>query len=257
MVDAMGRGARTPTFLESLGYGRPVTERSAANASYSSQSLRVPAGTINEKMTFVVPDPNLPTGGAFSAYEDNTWMLTVFRVDQHEPPADLAGLIALGTHFMSPALPTALKAGEPVGGVEVFRYPGGVWRRYDKMLQFPAGLLVFGDAICSFSPIYAQGMTVAALEAIALRECLSQSDEDLSERFFHAAAGLVGPQWASNQFNDLYMYTANGRPSVSQEVRELREEVLIAAETSSVLTERLFRTMNLIDPPTDYSPLLG
>ena len=115
MVDAMGRGARTPTFLESLGYGRPVTERSAANASYSSQLLRVPAGAINEKMTFVVPDPNLPTGGAFSAYEDNTWMLTVFRVDQHEPPADLAGLIALGTHFMSPALPTALKAGEPVG----------------------------------------------------------------------------------------------------------------------------------------------
>jgi hypothetical protein len=47
MVDAMGRGARTPTFLESLGYGRPVTERSAANASYSSQLLRVPAGTIN------------------------------------------------------------------------------------------------------------------------------------------------------------------------------------------------------------------
>jgi hypothetical protein len=39
-------------------------------------------------------------------------------------------------------------------------------------------------------------------------------------------------------------------------VRELREEVLIAAETSSVLTERLFRTMNLMDPPADYNPLL-
>ena len=70
------------------------------------------------------------------------------------------------------------------------------------------------------------------------------------------AARLVGPLWASNQFNDLCMYTANGRSPVSQEVRELREELLIAAETSSVLTERLFRTMNLIDPPADYSPLL-
>jgi 2-polyprenyl-6-methoxyphenol hydroxylase-like FAD-dependent oxidoreductase len=257
VVDAMGRGARTPTFLNSLGYGRPVEERSSANASYSSQLVRIPAGVINEKMTFVVPEPNLPTGGAFSSYEDDTWMLTIFRLAQHEPPADLAGLIALGTQFVSPTLPTALQAGEPLGEVDVFRYPGGVWRRYDKMLRFPEGLLVFGDAICSFNPIYAQGMTVAALEATALRECLSQSDGDLSRRFFDAAARLVDPQWACNQFNDLYMCTANGQPSVSQGVRELREEVLTAAETSSVLTERLFRTMNLIDPPADYSPLLG
>ena len=34
-------------------------------------------------------------------------------------------------------------------------------------------------------------------------------------------------------------------------MRELREEVLNAAETSFVLTGRLFRTMNLIDPPAD------
>jgi 2-polyprenyl-6-methoxyphenol hydroxylase-like FAD-dependent oxidoreductase len=257
MVDAMGRAARTAAFLDCLGYGRPVEERSTANTIYSSQLLRVPAGLINDKMTFVVPEPDLPIGGAFSSYEDDTWMLTVFRVDQREPPADLAGLAALGTHFMSPALPAALNAGEPVGEVNVFRHPGGVWRRYDKMLRFPEGLLVFGDAICSFSPIYAQGMTVAALEAIALRECLSQSDGDLSRRFFDAAARLIGPQWASNQFNDLYMCTASDSPSVPQEVRELREEVLAAAGASSTLTERLFRTMNMVDPPADYSPLLG
>jgi hypothetical protein len=93
MVDAMGRGARTPTFLDSLGYGRPVEERSTANAGYPSQLLRVPPGVIDEKMTFVVPEPNLPIGGAFSSYEDDTWMLTVFRVGQHEPPADLAGVV--------------------------------------------------------------------------------------------------------------------------------------------------------------------
>ena len=112
VVDAMGRGARTPAFLESLGYGRPITEHSTANASYSSQLLRVPAGVINEKMTLTFPEPNLPTGGNLSSYEDDTWMLTVFRLGQHEPPADLAGLIALGAQFVSPAPPTALQAGE-------------------------------------------------------------------------------------------------------------------------------------------------
>ena len=68
VVDAMGRGARTPAFLEALGYGRPDTEHSTANATYASQLLRMPAGMVNEKMTMVFPEPNLPTGGALSSY---------------------------------------------------------------------------------------------------------------------------------------------------------------------------------------------
>ena len=32
--------------------------------------------------------------------------------------------------------------------------------------------------------------------------------------------------------------------------------VLSAVENSSALTEKLYRSMNLVDPPTDYSPLL-
>jgi hypothetical protein len=216
----------------------------------------MPAGLVNEKMTMVFPEPNLPTGGALSSYENGTWMLTVYRLDQLEPPGDLAALMELGGRFVSPALTTALQSGaEPLGQMDVFRYPGGIWRRYDKMQRFPAGLLVFGDAICSLSPIYTQGMTIAALEAVALRECLSHSDADMSRRFFGAAAGLIGPQWVSNQFNDLYMYTTSDRPAVPEELQFLREEVLLAAESSSVLTEKLFRTMNLVDEPADYSAL--
>ena len=123
------------------------------------------------------------------------------------------------------------------------------------MARFPNGLLVFGDAICSTNPIYGQGMMVAALEASALRECLAEANGDLSQRFF-AAAEVVGPLWASNQFNDLYLANADPAHSAAKEILGFREAVLSAAENSSAVTEKLYRSMNLFDPPTGYSPLL-
>jgi len=257
LVDAMGRGARSPAFLDGLGYGRPVAERSPTTANYASLLMRIPAGIIKEKMTFVVPEPQKPTGGAFSVYEHDTWIFTLTRLADNEPPDDLTGMIRMATQFAPPALLRALKRGEPLGEISVFRYPGAIWRRYDRMDRFPAGFLVFGDAICSTNPIYGQGMTVAALEAVALQECLAEANGDLSQRFFAAAAEHIGPMWASNQFNDLYMDNASSDHSASKEMLDFREAVLCAAESSPALTEKLFRSMNLVDPPTDYSPLLA
>ena len=123
------------------------------------------------------------------------------------------------------------------------------------MARFPKGLLVFGDAICSTNPIYGQGMMVAALEASALRECLAEANGDLSQRLF-AAAEVVGPLWASNHFNDLYLANADPAHSAAKEILGFREAVLSAAENSSAVTEKLYRSMNLVDPQTDCSPLL-
>ena len=50
VVDAMGRGAHTPAFLESLGYGRPVEDHVVMHTAYVSQLLRIPQGTLKEML---------------------------------------------------------------------------------------------------------------------------------------------------------------------------------------------------------------
>jgi len=250
VIDAMGRSARTPAFLESLGYGRPIEQPAVMHGSYSSQLLHIPDGMLAEQLIFVCPESNRPTGGALAAYENDTWMLSVGCVDGRRPPRDLAGMITTFAQFAPPAAVAALRAGHPLAEVSVIQHRG-VWRRYDKMPALPAGLLVFGDAICSLNPIYGQGMTLALLEAVALRDCLSLGDTDLGGRFLRAAAQRIRPVWASNQANDLYMTKPDGRRSLSQRLVTWRiDRTLAAAENDPALTERIFRVTQFIDPPS-------
>ena len=105
-------------------------------------------------------------------------------------------MIDCTAQFAPPSLIAALWAAEPLGAVSAQRYPASTSRRYDKMRRFPAGLLLVGDTTCSFNPVYGQGMTVAALQAVALRDCLSHRDDDLSRRFFRTTAKQIAPIWA-------------------------------------------------------------
>jgi 2-polyprenyl-6-methoxyphenol hydroxylase-like FAD-dependent oxidoreductase len=118
------------------------------------------------------------------------------------------------------------------------------------MRRFPDGLLVFGDAICSFNPVYGQGMSVAALEAMALRDCLRGGDRNLSRRFFRAAAKPVGRVWQMAAGADLALPQVDGRRSIPIRLSNwYTERVLAAAESDPVVTEGFFRVMNLLDSP--------
>ena len=94
VVDAMGRAAHTPAFLESLGYGRPVEDHIVMHTTYVSQLLRIPPGTLKEKMALVSSAPGRPTGMFLVGYENDSWIFTVFGMVGHEPPRDLAGMLA-------------------------------------------------------------------------------------------------------------------------------------------------------------------
>jgi 2-polyprenyl-6-methoxyphenol hydroxylase-like FAD-dependent oxidoreductase len=249
VIDAMGRGAHTPNLLESLGYGRPIEDQIVMRTCYVSQPLRIPPGLV-EQLVAVGAAPGRPTGMFLLGYENDTWIFTVFGMVGHEPPGDLAGMLSFAQEYTPAHVLAAVRAAEPLGEVIRHRMPSSQWRRYDKMRRFPEGLLVCGDAICSFDPIYGQGMTVSALDAVALRDCLVRSRHDLARRYFRAAAKSIGVAWRMGAGSDLAFPEVQGRRSLSMRMtNRLADWVLTACESDAVVVEKFFRVNNLIDPP--------
>ena len=62
VVDATGRGARTPAWLECLGYGRPVEDHVVVHLTYASQALRMRPGALHEMAFLIGVVPGRPTG---------------------------------------------------------------------------------------------------------------------------------------------------------------------------------------------------
>jgi 2-polyprenyl-6-methoxyphenol hydroxylase-like FAD-dependent oxidoreductase len=251
VVDATGRASRTPALLASLGLPRPPEQHTKVNWAYSSQLMSVTEGRIVERVAMVNPGPGKPRA-LLVAYEHGQWMLAIGRsADGGAPPVDFAGMLAAAEEVMPPTIAAGLRTAEPIADVVVFRNAAGSWRRYDRLSEFPAGLLVVGDALCSLNPVYGQGMTMAALQALALRDCLRAGRADLARRFFRVATEHVGPAWALNQASDGSGAPTRRSRSVSRRLKRWTvNATLQAASTDVRFAEQLLRINNLVDPPT-------
>jgi len=251
VVDATGRGGRTPTWLESLGYERPREDRVVVQLTYASQRLRMATDAPHELGFLVGIVPGRPRGAGLFHCEDDTWIFTVMGVAGQEAPCDLAEMCEFVEDCAPAHLLAAVRGAEPVGEPVRHKMPWSRWRRYDKMHRFPEGLLVTGDAICSFNPVYGQGMTVAALEALALRDCLSCGTEDLARRFFRAAEAPIRQAWQLSTNPDLALPEIHGTPPLTARLfNRYVDRILAAAESDTAAVDQFIRVTSLTDPAT-------
>ena len=249
VIDATGRASRTPDFLQRNGFGSPPVKHAPAAWAYSSQLIDVPHGQIAQRMASIVDHASRLL---LLGYEHNTWILAVgYAVGQGEPPTTFAEMLTTAERFMPTTIMTGLRDAAPLGDIAVFRNTAATWRRYDHMPRYPAGVVVIGDALCTLDPIWGQGMTMAAVQALTLRDCLRTGDTDLPRRFFSAAAAHIGPTWAMNQANDRDPLADRAPGTLRQRISNWATNAALHAATSDVtLTERLFRVANLVDPPS-------
>jgi Uncharacterized protein conserved in bacteria (DUF2252) len=103
------------------------------------------------------------------------------------PERDLLfGLNDFARGLRSPLLYETIKAAEPVSAIFGYRNTDNQRRHFERLRRWPEGFVVIGDASCTFNPIYGQGMTVAAMTAVALHQILTKQRK-------RSGADLFGP----------------------------------------------------------------
>jgi len=251
VVDATGRGSRTPVWLGELGYQRPAQDRVEIGLGYATRTYRLRPGAMNgDQMILTAGMPANPRAGVLAVTEGGRHMLTIAGIRGDHPPTDPAGFDAFVAGLPSADIAAAIAGAEPLDDPVPFRFPASARHRYERLTAFPAGLLVIGDAICSFNPVYGQGMTVAATEAMILRGLLARHAVPGARRYFRAITAAIDVPWDIAVGGDLAFPQVPGkRPAKVRLVNAYLPRLHAAAARDETLAEALIRVIGLKDRP--------
>jgi len=251
VVDATGRGSRTPLWLEQLGHGQPAVEKVHVGLGYATRTYRLPEGAMGkDQLILNNATPGHPRAAVLAEQENGLARLTLAGMLGDRPPLDPKSFDEFTASLRFPDIFEAVRDAEPVDDPVPFQYPANVRHRFERMRSFPDGLLVLGDAVSAFNPVYGQGMSSAAMQAEAMRSVLADDRALTWRRYFRAIAKAVDPPWQISAGGDLAFPEVIGRRSARvRMVNAYLPRVHAAAAHDVGLAVAFIRVGSLVDRP--------
>jgi 2-polyprenyl-6-methoxyphenol hydroxylase-like FAD-dependent oxidoreductase len=264
VVDATGRTSRAPEWLEKMGYDAPAETIINSFQGYATRWYRRPANFKADWQALIIgtKPPNLSRGGGIYPIENDQWIVTLGGVNKDFPPTDEQGFMEFAHSLRSPLLYEALQHAEPISPIYGFQRTENRLRHYEKLARMPEGFVITGDAVCAFNPVYGQGMTVAAIEAVVLDKCLRESTNNLPKRFQKAVAKAVETPWLLATGEDFRWENTEGeRPKMTPFTRFVHSYMnsltALIAEDGDVL-KVFYEVAHLLKPPTAlFQPMVA
>jgi 2-polyprenyl-6-methoxyphenol hydroxylase-like FAD-dependent oxidoreductase len=259
VVDCSGRASRAPLWLEELGYAAPEVVEVRCGMRYATVTFPRRADDLDT--TFAVSIGSPPDGkraGFLIPIEGERWVATIASGYGAPAPVDEEGFRATAATLPSPEMDAVLSKHRSLGPVALHHFVSTKRRRYERLKSVPAGFLALGDAICSFNPVYGQGMAASVLEAVELGRCLDDHDNDdrLVLDVYRRAAKVIAAPWQIAVGADFaYAETEGRKPAGTDLVNRYLKRVLLAAQVSPEVNSKLLLVQNLLAPPsTLFSP---
>lgn len=274
VVDASGRNSAVPKWLTQLGYAEPPQTVINSFLGYSSRWYQIPDGWQAPWKVMLVQTkpPNHPRGAVMYPVEGSRWVVTLVGVGHDYPPTDEADFLEFTRTVRSPVVHKAMQQAQPLSPVYSYRRTENCWQHYEDLPRLPVHLVAVGDAVCAFNPVYGQGMTVAALGALTLDQCLNQtasrgkSDlQGFTPRFHKQLAQMLAVPWLMATSEDLRWSTTVG-PTPSWQTRlmhhYLDRVVQVALDRSHVCRTfweviHMVKSPNVLFHPQILLPALG
>jgi flavin-dependent dehydrogenase len=254
VVDATGRGSRAPSWLAELGYPAPPETRVDPLLGYASRYYAIPPGfDPGWKALYLQADPPATrrTGGLFPQ-EGGRWICSLSGAGRDYGPTGEEAFLEFAKGLRNPVLYEAIRDADPLTPIVAFRRTANHRRHYERLPAWPRGFVVTGDATCAFNPIYGQGMSVAAVAALALDRCLRDPDPGFERRFQRGAARSAAGAWLVATGEDLrYRETEADRVRLrTRVINAYVDEVVATANVDRRVCERLVQVLALTAAPT-------
>ena len=220
VVDASGRGSRTPRWLEALGYGRPEEEAIDIDLGYASRMYEPPPDFQGDwKLLVSFPRaPGASRAGLISRVEGGRWLVSLNGYFGDHPPTDEQGFLDFARSLSGGDFAGKLRGARPLTPVVMHRIPSSRWFHYERLRRWPEGFITVGDSVCALNPIYGQGMSVTCLGVRVLQECLAAHAraspgrvEGLAPRFQRRLPESIATSWLLSTTMDLKYPQATGK----------------------------------------------
>jgi hypothetical protein len=257
VVDASGRNSHAPEWLESLGYDKPQESEVNSFLGYATRWYKRPADFPRDYkgLNITAQAPHMPRGGVFLEVENGQWIVTLAGVNKDYPPTDEAGFLKFAASLASPALYEAIKNAEPISAIYGYQRTANRWRHFERLIRWPEQFIVMGDAACAFNPVYGQGMTAGALEALALQDLIAAWKRpdltNFAQTFQRKLAKVAEIPWIMATGEDLrYPGTIGGQPGIRDRIIHRYFDALFRVIPANPdVLDAFFQVMNLLKPP--------
>jgi 2-polyprenyl-6-methoxyphenol hydroxylase-like FAD-dependent oxidoreductase len=256
VVDASGRGKPTLDFLKYTRRPTPEETLIGVDFGYSTAVYTIPpAATPAKKVMITMPRaPQESRMGIVLLREDGKWFAALGGRGADRPPVNGEAFTAYAASLPTSSVYDAIKDGTQHGEIERFAFPESR-RLHFSTNNFPRGLIPIADSVCRFNPVYGQGMSAAAQEAVVLRNLLAAhaSDADplaaLSSEFLSAIESIIENPWSLAALPDLAYPDARGkRPPDLEKSIEHHMAITKAAHHDPDIHKRLIEVLNLLKP---------